>query len=107
MTQEEKDLLLKDLCARLPYGVKISYEAVLQVPEGEVLESIDVTTNIVSSKSVVADFEDVKPYLFPLSSMTEEQQLFYSTHLNYMPYYQRVDWFNKHHLDYRGLIEKD
>ena len=77
MTQEQKELLFKDLCARLPHGVKICYEAVVQVPEGEILESIDVTTNIVSSKSVVANFQDVKPYLFPMLSMTENQKIIY------------------------------
>lgn len=100
MTQEQKELLLKDLCSRLPYGVKISVN-----DKVETLQGIDILDNVVEYDSFLSsDIEEVRPYLFPLSSMTEEQQLFYSTHLNYMPYYQRVDWFNKHHLDYRGLI---
>ena len=117
MTKEEKDLLLKDLSARLTYGVKAYvknwskldrkyYEGIYTV------ESIHPSLNTVLvyserfSVEVIVGYDDyvIKPYLFPLSSMTEEQQLFYSTHLNYMPYYQRVDWFNENHLDYRGLI---
>lgn len=128
MTQEDKNILLQDLCARLPYGVKICYEAVIQFPEGEVLESIDITTNIVSSKSVVADFEDVKPYLFPMSSMTEEQlyeitelfdgeidfsspgvielSTFYRNKLGCVEMLSIVEWFLKNHFDIRGLIPK-
>lgn len=100
MTQNQKDLLFKDLCARLPYGVKIQFSHIVTSPA--ILKGID--KDLIECDIAVCELEDVKPYLFPLSSMTEEQQLFYSTHLNYMPYYQRVDWFNKHHLDYRGLI---
>ena len=103
--KEDKDLLLKDLCARLSYDVKLSYRCnhthVLRaVHKSGLIVINDTATDITTT----TDVENIKPYLFPLSSMTEEQQLFYSTHLNYMPYYQRVDWFNKHHLDYRGII---
>ena len=102
MTQKEKDLLLKDLCARLPYGVKVEYEnKIFDIDYISSYQEIKLDDYIFN---YTIDVSDVKPYLFPLESMTEEQQLFYSTHLNYMPYYQRVDWFNKHHLDYRGII---
>ena len=110
MTQEQKELLLKDLCGRIMYGVKCTvYEDT----------SVHTLSGVLPNKPYnQLYFEELdwkehdgfigvkycKPCLFPLSSMTEEQQLFYSTDLNYMPYYQRVDWFNKHHIDYRGLI---
>ena len=65
MTQEEKDLLLRDLCARLPYGVIGFYTAIGWKDEYSVL-SANVINNIIEGLSF-------KPYLFPLSSMTEEQ----------------------------------
>ena len=71
MTQEEKDLLLKDLCARLPYGVKVNNEI-----QGDFV-IYGVCENYVFARTTNnhADFhiEKIKPYLFPLSSMTEEQ----------------------------------
>lgn len=105
MTQEEKDLLLKDLCARILYKVKVqdTYYKSLE-PASIWLLDLNAQKVRLFADEDWQSIEYIKPYLFPLSSMTEEQQLFYSTHLNYMPYYQRVDWFNKHHLDYRGLI---
>ena len=69
MTQEEKDLLHKDLCARLPYGVKISVN-----DKVESLQGINILDNVVDYGSfLVSDIEEVRPYLFPLSNMTEEQ----------------------------------
>lgn len=86
MTKEEKDLLLKDLCSRLPYGVKAYiknwskldrkyYEGVYRV------ESIDPFLNHIvacserSAVEVIVGYDDyeIKPYLLPLSSMTKEQ----------------------------------
>ena len=74
MTQEQKDLLLQDLCARLPYGVIVNvkgfdydYNSKLTQIYNGVGCSIQVTTNM------PYDIEQVKPYLFPLSSMTKEQ----------------------------------
>lgn len=106
MTQEHKELLLKDLCARLPYDVKCKIEMWKGYDICTIynINSIGYVEIVEDSDTNGVNIERVKPYLFPLSSMTEEQQLFYSTHLNYMPYYQRVDWFNEQHLDYRGLI---
>ena len=121
MTQEEKDLLLKDLCARLPYGVKAYvknwskldrkyYEGVYTV------ESIYTSLNniLVSSErcsvDVIVGYDDyeIKPYLFPLSSMTKEQQidLFKFVTNNIGNENIIYDWHNKNHFDYRGLIEK-
>lgn len=113
MTQEEKDLLLKDLCARLPYGVKIHIGKTQRI---EVFDDINFRIGSINNT-----YADIKPYLFPLSSMTEEQKNdcpINETNLNIMtsnigygiiemPWrlsYLFVDWCNKNHFDYRGLI---
>ena len=79
MTQEQKELLLQDLCARLPYGVIVNvkgfdydYNSKLTQIYNGVGCSIQVTTNM------PYDIEQVKPYLFPLSSMTDEDYTIYS-----------------------------
>ena len=104
MTQKDKELLLLDLCARLPHGVKISVDNRI-----ESLQGINISDNIVEYGSFLSsDIEDIKPYLFPLSSMTEEQEKEWSYTLSsdYNITYDTVDWCNKNHFDYRGLIEK-
>ena len=68
MTQEQKDLLLKDLCGRLPYKVKISVNNKV-----EILEGLGILDNVAEYGSFLScDIDEVKPYLFPLSSMTDE-----------------------------------
>lgn len=120
MTQEHKELLLKDLCDRLPYGIKFlreswNYEWDQELSVIEVLEDIDKDGYI--NRTKVYNVEDIKPYLFPLSSMTDEQydQLYIDSRVkedsidiidalaNDM---DAIDWLNKNHFDYRGLIEK-
>lgn len=115
MIQEDKILLLKDLSTRLPYGVKAYvknwskldrkyYEGVYTV------ESIHPSLNTVLACSdnfsveVIVGYDDyvIKPYLFPMSEMTEEQ---YKQYVKYSAY-ESIDWLNKNHFDYRGLIEK-
>lgn len=109
MTQKHKELLLKDLCARLPYGIKFlreswNYEWDQELSVIEVLEDIDKDGYI--NRTKVYNVEDIKPYLFPLSSMTEEQQLdltkFVANGINGKNIL--YDWYNKNHFDYRGLI---
>ena len=131
MTQEDKELLLKDLYSRLPYGLKCSIYRV---------DDFGVRWRDATLNGVVLDnygyefyFDDyvcvdsinkIKPYLFPLSSMTEEQKREYEDALTYHDYvkggwtiaksfddeyiipYWFIDFCNKNHLDYRGLIEK-
>ena len=109
MTQENKELLLKDLSSRLPYGVKISVN-----DKVESLQGINISDNVVEYGSFLScDIEDVKPYLFPLSSMTEEQRKEFDTTLKYLPAEEidvwtldTYDWCDKNHFDYRGLIPK-
>ena len=135
MTQEDKDLLLKDLCARLPYGVICHYDTI--VPMVGKVKSYGRLYNIsffdvkpcfqFHCNRDIFDFDNVKPYLFPLSSMTEEQQEEFDriyaddmqvvannlkNRLDGKPYetnlghYRHIDWLHKNHFDYRGLIPK-
>ena len=72
MTQNEKDILLKDLCSRLPYGVKV------QIPDKygghtSTIKNIDIDGYVVDDEGALTEIEWARPYLFPLSSMTEEQ----------------------------------
>lgn len=107
MTQEEKDLLLKDLCARLPYGVIVEDRNGIHELTTWNAEFTDLLYN---SKC------NIKPYLFPMSSMTEEQreefdgliELELKAISDEIPPTQatefEVDFYNKHHLDWRCLI---
>lgn len=121
MTKKEKKLLIKDLCARLPYGVKAYikkwskldrkyYEGVYTV------ESIDTSLNTIIADSerscveVIVGYDDseIKPYLFPMSSMTDEQykeylELEHSGNMEHLSI-PALDWLNKNNFDYRGLI---
>ena len=83
MTQEQKDILLKDLCSRLPYGVKFKYEDRPNVCEILSITPIYNNGNVVYFDRYVNEpkkcsIYDVKPYLFPLSSMTDEDYAVYS-----------------------------
>ena len=100
MTQEEKDLLLQDLCARLPYGVILSCCNLV----GEKLYTID-SNGLVNNDY---DLEEVKPYLFPLSSMTVEQKIMIRAlqDMGLLYYHLIIEHYNEWHLDYRGLIGK-
>ena len=75
MNEQDKQLLLKDLCARLPYGVKFlreswNYEWDQELSVIEVLEDIDKDGYI---NNTVNNVEDIKPYLRSMSSMTKEE----------------------------------
>ena len=112
MTKEDRDLLLTDLCARLPYGVKVQYISKL----GEVI----VKELRGSDIEVLFDGyhpERYKPYFRPMSSMTEEESIeYYDTfeweedlnggHYPNSMTYKTFEWLNAHHFDYRGLIDK-
>lgn len=113
-------MLLKDLCARLPYGVKYcrdswNYEWDQEMPVIEVLEDIDKEGYINYRK--VYKVWDIKPYLRPMSSMTEDEKYIYRHMLGatlnsegefvYVEDFSTViDWLNSHHFDYCELIEK-
>ena len=101
MKQEEKDLLLKDLCARLPYELKISVNDKVEKVDG-----VNVLDNTIEYGSwLSSEVEEVKPYLFPLSSMTEEQKKDMIKSTCGIGSDKNVyDWWNKNHFDWRGLI---
>lgn len=119
MKQEDKDLLIKDLCARLPYGVKVQCGDYLftfdkdHMGIGMLYE--DFKGNPLESPKIILSGcyygEDIKPYLFPLSSMTEEQKEEHKDLLENQYHFDAngnmftlQDFYCKYHLDYRGLI---
>lgn len=111
MTQENKELLLKDLYARLPYGVKVKvkyYDDNWRLLAIYTNGTTYVTRDI--GYPIETYFEDCKPYFRPMSSMTEEEKSMYeglmigTDNISYM--LDVVDWLNAHHFDYRGLIDK-
>ena len=122
MTREDKELLLKDLCARLPYGVKMNHIA---DNEHSPKTLIGVAKDMITLEGLggyeCVDAEDYKPYLFPLSSMTEEQERELSKlGVSYGEYalhddirglgimvdeaYIFFEFCYKHHIDFIGLI---
>jgi hypothetical protein len=118
--KNDKELLIKDLCARLPYKVYA------QVPDKyggytSAIESIDFDGFVKDFEGEQIEIENIKPYLFPLSSMTEEQrkelqelhfdyisdEIFIDTEFVYREdYVHLIDWLNKNHFDWRGLIPR-
>lgn len=120
MTKEERQLLLKDLCARLPYGVKVN---VWEYVNAETLVGLDInkqTFNLEYSigQPIFSRHNDliIKPYLRPMSSMTKEERLVYEQRFHDVgrsidvidadDVVPHIDWLLSHHFDYRGLIEK-
>jgi hypothetical protein len=105
MVQEDKELLLRDLCARLPYGVKMNHIA---DDEHSPKTLIGVAKNMITLEGLggyeCVDIEDYKPYLLPLSSITERQKIELTCIID--SDYAQIDWYNKNHIDYRGFISK-
>jgi hypothetical protein len=136
MTQEEKELLLKDLCARLPHGVKVKLGDNPNIFDLEYRIKFAVMYGNFDKLEDILDITNIKPYLFPLSSMTEEQKEEYYSLADDVTlnrgegsYFgikihciklgisdnphegvwddvdlDAIDWLNKNHFDYRGLI---
>lgn len=123
MTQEEKQLLLKDLCARLPYEVHGEYSWKCGKPYERELTGNLMAELILSFNS--SEDSEFKPYLRPMSSMTEEEYEEYEkandldtddssetlkenmrakSRVRISKWYHGVDWLIEHHFDYRGLI---
>ena len=140
MKQEDKELLLKDLCARLPYGALLCVNdcLIFQLISVNALtyqvNVIDYRVDIVDYGNSTYNIEQIKPYLRPMSSMTEGEKKELTTlfgecqsvesGFGSSPWYNYpersifcvefgfrhipnlIDWLNSHHFDYRGLIEK-
>ena len=111
MKPEDKEILLKDLCARLPYGVKFMCNKNIYTAKGLdliVTDEGDWEYAVTTKEIAPIEIDFIKPYLFPMSSMTEEQKKkwFYTLSSDYHITYDTVDWCNKNHFDYRELIDK-
>ena len=122
MKQEEKELLIKDLCARLPYGVKVQIDLqsniyppmICKVCNIEVAEMSGSFIGVEVLPDSYSEYREFlcKPYLFPLSSMTKEQKKELQSLMirdSYGILYHTIDSFDylyKNHIDIRGLIEK-
>jgi hypothetical protein len=114
MTREDKELLLKDLGGRLPYGVKciVTHSRTESGQKGDCGKLSTISREGIDCLDdegyFFSEFGDFKPYLFPLSSMNEEQKntidLIVSSSSNVLS--DVVDFYNKYHLDWRGLIPK-
>ena len=118
MTQEEKQLLFKDLCGRLPYGV------ICKLSAKDANVSITEKLDLGGLEHFIFGTMDVLPYLRPMSSMTEEEKEYIKNRWCYNDWdidgpsslwrekidvedaEGIIDYFNEHHFDYRGLIEK-
>ena len=133
MKQEDKETLLQDLCSRLPYGVKCAYfNTKDEMKVGELLTVWCKEKRVFIDKLSIdydgGDYIGITPYLFPMSSMTNEQKREYHQSTSkdidmlqdvileringkdnadkHSIAYNGIDWLNAHHFDYRGLIEK-
>ena len=142
MTQEDKELLLKDLCARLPYGVKAYVRNWSKIDRKYYEDVYTIMSTFPSLNEIHVQSEhgsvdvllgysdyDIKPYLFPMSSLTEEQRNEICKTIRdmaeqYSPYGRinpkgcdnlliscahqadvLIEYFYKNHIDFRGLIE--
>lgn len=129
MTKKEKDLVIKDLCARLPYDVIVDYaHNAFDVHKGRYIKHGSkcilscYLLDVFISPRQNEEGEYIKPYLFPLSSMTEEQKIEYDRLRDFAYTYhyefgdivddielydnwKSIDYLNANHFDYKGLIE--
>ena len=127
MIQEDKELLVKDICARLPYGIKASYyETEEECETWDEIEGITLDEDFggyVDIGQYSLPIERIKPYLFPLSSMTREQKKYitdkwgineefdFEIDTNWGKYFVElgdtvdfINWLNENHFDIYGLI---
>ena len=107
MNKQDKELLLKDLCARLPYGVKAHiindgfydvrdpYDTLLDIPNHHLVMDLNTDNGLI-----------IQPYLRSMSSIGEEERKEYEQWLPDGYNVNTFDWLNAHHFDYRGLIPK-
>ena len=118
LLNSDKELLLKDLCARLTYGVMCattdndgSLPNIWEIVKADMLNEDFFLIHDSYEASRTVDVKEVRPYLFPLSSMTEEQKaelsmLVVGVEDIFKSFLIEVEFYHKHHIDYRGLIEK-
>ena len=115
MTKENKELLLKDLLGRVLYGVKVDYHGnIFTLGYNLYLNKGDVAFENYPMLYSLDGIESVKPYLRPMSSMTEEERLIYEQRLHDVgrsidvidadDVVSHMDWLLERHFDFRGLI---
>ena len=124
MTQEEKILLLKDLCARLPYHVNVKVWLTDGTTEEGPLDLEHNYCDVLQDAFYFGVIKDIKPYLRPMSSMTDDERKEYNSFIggiepfnsDFSAYSKEnkfvyefdiknyIDWLNAHNFDYRGLI---
>lgn len=124
MIQENKEILIKDLCARLPYGVKVLFENKVFSIDYISAKYEEIKLDIPDNYTL--DIANVKPYLFPLSSMTRKQIFdvqeiigkneieiedgflhiinYDRNTITYLEILAVFEWFYKNHFDIYGLI---
>ena len=133
MNEQDRELLFIDLCGRIPYKVRMfEIEPINDIQSNLTLQSISNKASVIcitpSGGAIGSSIDAFKPYLFPLSSMTEEQreeflniqteerQILLNALIEYksgkydkipiIAPYKQIEWLNKNHFDYRGLIER-
>lgn len=129
MTQEEKQLLIKDICARLPYNIKLGFENsnVILIPKDYCYFTQQLFSTLVfpehnGTVEYGYPIYEYRPYLRPMRSMTDEERLYFHRNSSKVdilvdeekiitkPFYgytiHLFDWLNAHHFDYHNLIEK-
>lgn len=120
MTQGDKELLLKDLCARLPYSTLCYCKWAKDAPNGTSGCIQEVSTYLLDELMIIGDqnYEcqicEIKPYLRPLYSMTKEERAErvailweLEGHIDEDVTYKYQDWLLSHHFDFRNLIGKE
>ena len=128
MKKEDKDILYKDICARVPYNLCVEYNKKPYYLVSCTSKWVNLARKT-SPYSFATDLGDIKPYLYPMSSITEEQLYeFYCRFVenevdfdDFKTYYKNtfhkvltsisdcydvIQWFNKYHIDYNNLIPK-
>lgn len=119
---EKSEILAKELCGRLPYGLKVvvgtQYDFENDITDIGVLRGIECNNPSFGTKGLVevrtsngsvtmgVALENCKPLLRPLDSMTESESVYYNTVFTVSKPHKKVEWLNEHHFDYNGLIEK-
>lgn len=117
MTKEDKQLLLVDLCARLPYSPFVKLMEKYDDDDSEYFREIHNLSTYDIELFNSGEISNIKPYLRPMSSMTEEEEkeiCQFMKDYNLLPGLNKAavfcgeitDWLNKKMFDYRGLIEK-
>lgn len=118
---DDRDLLFTDICARLKYNVKVRYKCFhVHSVQGLTSNGLIVLRDE-TDKLITTDIKNIKPYLLPMSSMTEEQKKEYCSLVWFdglssgwdrddavvlSEVEMLIDFYHKNHLDWRGLIEK-